>query len=223
MVFCLRPHKRSERLLRGDDDETTSLLKSEKFRPDRELIPLLIEQMASSDSEDEKTVKAAGNRQTLAFRKLRAYRQRSELPLLAAVNDDDLQLAALSARILVELNDDRATRTVLDSVSRRIAAGENLSGTPFQDALLELNTPEADAFLLQIRPNSAVAIKTLEKKFPGTNFSNMQLPPSGKVIEAEPFLLKYMTDGRAKELRVIFRPDENGNWVPNPPQPDELP
>jgi HEAT repeat protein len=211
--------KRSEKLLRSDGAETVTMLKSEDFRPDRELIPLLIEQMASSDSDD----KVAKLRQTLAFRKLRAYQQRSELPLLAAVNADDLQIAALSAQILIGLNDERATQAVLDSVARRVEAGENLHGTPFQDALLELNRPEADALLLRIRPTPAIAIKTVEKKYPDTPISNIPLPPPGKVIEAEPFLLKYLIDGRAKELRVIFRPDENGNWVPNPPLPDELP
>lgn len=216
--------KRNERLLTNGGKATADMLKSKQFQPDRELIPLLIEQMADVQSEDKKLIKNAEQRRELAFRKLRAYKQRSKFPLLAAVNDDDLQIAALSAQILIGIDDDeRATQAVIASFAKRVEAKEDISNTPFHDAMLELDAPEVDALLLKVRPNPKEAIRTIEKKFPGSHVSNIPLPPPGKIIPAEPFRLKYMKNGRANELKVIFRPDEDGNWVPTPPLPDELP
>jgi hypothetical protein len=216
--------KRAEKLLTEKGKATADFLASKQFQPDRELIPQLINRMATTQSSDKKLIDDSDKIQKLAFRKLRAYKQRSKFPLLAALNDDDLEIAAYAAEILVGFNDDpRTALAVIESFSKRVEAGENLAGTPFQDAMLELNTPETDALLLKIRPNAAQAIRTIEKKYPGIQVFNIPLPAPDKLIPAEPFRLKYLVDGRAKELKVIFRPNENGDWVPNPPLPDELP
>ncbi|MDF7798423.1 HEAT repeat domain-containing protein [Pontiellaceae bacterium B1224] len=216
--------RRHVKLLMGDSQATEDMLKSKQFKPDREVIPLLIEQMGVSQSADEKLVDNSERRRELAFKKLQEYKEISKFPLIAAVNDDDPYIAALSAQILIGFDDDdRTTQAVITSFANRLEAGENLSNTPFHDALLELDAPEVDALLLKVRPNAAEAIRTLETKFPGSHVSNIPVPPANKVIPVEPFRLKYMKNGKAKELKVIFRPDEEGNWVPNPPLPDELP
>ncbi|MDF7826149.1 HEAT repeat domain-containing protein [Pontiellaceae bacterium B12227] len=216
--------KREARLLVSDGDTTADMLRSKEFRPTRELIPLLINHMATSASEDIKVVKAADGRRELAFRKLRAYKQRSKFPLMAAVYDDDFQIAAFAAKILVTYDDDvRTKEAVIESFAQRVESGEKVSGTALHDAMLELNDPEVDTLLLKIRPNPAEAVRTLERKFPGTRVSNIPLPPPNKVIPAEPFRLKYIVNGRTRELKVVFRPNEDGDWVPNPPLPDELP
>ncbi len=213
-----RQNNREAGLLNNTGTATESLLKSGDFRPDREIIPLLIGQMASSETRNAET------RRTLAFRKLRAYKERAKLPLLAAVNDEDLELAARAARILVDIDDDpRASQAVLSSFGRRIEAGENLYDTPFYNAMIELDMPEAHELLLQVRPNPRGAMYTFRKKYPGVQVSNMSLPEGQQHPTAEPFRLKYLKDGKAREMRVIFRPDDRGNWMPEPPLPDELP
>ena len=221
-IFEVDQHR--ARLLAEESSTTEDMLRSTDFRPTRELIPLLINQMAILESKDQKDNKSATLRRDLTVRKLRAYKQRSKLPLMAAVYDDDIQIAAQAATILILIKDDpRTIHAVIDSFSKRVEAGERLSATPFHAAMLQLNRPEADALLLRIRPNPAEAIRIFEKKFPGIRVSNIEMPPPDKVIQAEGFRLKYMIDGRAKELKVIFQPNAEGDWVPNPPLPDELP
>jgi len=217
-------NEREARLLSQSGKATEDFLRSNKFKPEREVIPLLIDQMATSGSEDEKLVKTADTRRKLAFRKLRAYKQRAKLPLLAAVYDDDLQIAALAARVLVEIEDDpRAPTAVIDSFTTRVEAGEELHNTPFYDAVVELDFPETADLILKIRPNPTGAIHAFNKKYPGIQVSNMMLPEGKIHPTAEPFRLKYLMDGRANDMKVVFRLNEEGNWLPDPPFPDELP
>lgn len=215
---------RQARLLKEDGESTEDLLRSQNFQPRREVIPLLIKQLASSDGEENKLVKTADTRRTLAFRKLRANKYPAKLPLLAALQDEDLEIAVHAAKILVTLDDDPAAQeAVIAEFAARIDRGEDLHGTPFYDALVELELPEADEQILKVRPNSTGAVYAFRKKYPGVQVSNMSMAEGKQHPTAEPFRLKYLADGKAREMRIIFRPNEDGNWVPDPPLPDELP
>lgn len=216
--------ERQVNLLMDDDTPTVTMLKSKEFKPRREIIPYLIRQMAATGSDSEQAIKKAENRRTLAFRKLRAYKTRAKYPLIAALNDNDLEIAAHSAKILVTMEDDsQAINAVVDSFATRVEAGENLHNTPFYDAMLELDMPGVEALVLKVRPNPKGAMHAFKKKYPGTTVSNMSMPPGKLHPTAEPFRLKYLVDGRTKEMKVIFRPNEEGDWVPDPAFPDELP
>lgn len=216
--------ERESRLLSQEGKATEDLLRSNKFKPEREVIPLLISQMAASQSEDAKLIKTAEKRKTLAFRKLRAYRQKAKLPLMAAVNDQDLQIAALAARVLVEIDDDpRVPAAIIESFTTRVETGEELHDTPLYDAVVELGYPETEDLILRIRPNPTGALYAFSKKYPDIQVSNMSLPEGKVHPTAEPFRLKYVLNGRAHDLKVVFRLNEEGNWLPNPPFPDELP
>lgn len=215
---------RQARLLQDDGKSAEDLLRSKDFHPKREVIPLLIKQLAASDGEEEMLVKTADTRRTLAFRKLRANKYTAKLPLLAALQDDDLQIAANAAKVLVTIEDDPAAlEAVISEFAARIDRGKDLHNTPFYDALVKLELPEADELILKVRPDAAGAMYAFRKQYPGVQVSNMSMPEGKQHPTAEPFRLKYLTDGRAHEMRVIFRPNEDGDWVPEPPLPDELP
>jgi HEAT repeat protein len=144
------------------------------------------------------------------------------LPLLAALNNSDFEIAGFSAQTLIKI-DERFIETVLTVFSKQLENEMELSGTMFQRVLQDIGTPEAEALVLKIRPNIVQAIKTARDKFPDVEFTNVPIYTEiNPDLKAAPFRLAYYVGSRKHELRIIFRPDENGDWVPNPPLPDAL-
>ena len=238
----LKPHSHS----------AEQMMKSLEFIPSREYIPLLIAQYAAFGSEYatgtrthslfgiefafKKTNFSAGQNQgTIDRLRTKRCRQLAEkhlintdyqavLPLLAALNDDDLEIVAHSARTLLAICPERADETVLAAFLIRVENGEELSDTTFQKVLQDSSIPGAEALLLKVRPNVAQAIRTAQRKYPKVNFTNIPMEVDvDPGLRAAPFRLAYFAGDRKKELRVIFRPDENGDWVPTPPLADKLP
>jgi len=240
IVTTLVPHSHS----------AEEMMKSMEFKPRREYIPLLIAQFATTGSKyttgkysffgidftiegtdfksretqeliDRKRTKRC---RTIAAEHLIQADYRAVLPLRAALNDDDLEIAAHSARTLIKICDERAEEPVITAFSTHLKKGVDLSDTTFQEVMQELGTPAAETVLLKVRPNAAQAIRTAQRNYPGVEFKNIpmeiQIDPE---LKAAPFRLAYPEGDDNKELRIIFRPDKNGDWVPTPPLADKLP
>ncbi|QBG46022.1 hypothetical protein EGM51_00815 [Verrucomicrobia bacterium S94] len=143
---------------------------------------------------------------------------------MAALNDSDIQIAAHAAKILATIKDDpRTIAAVIENFASRIENGGDLHNSPFYDAMLELHLPEAEKLIQKVRPSPAGALHVFRKTYPGVQVSNMSLPPGKQHPTAEPFRLKYLNNGKAKEMKLVFRLNEDGNWLPDPPLPDALP
>jgi len=248
-----RINKRITSALKPHSHSAEQMMKSKEFQPHREYIPLLIAQFASHGSEfatgeskltffgiefliETSSFTATGESQdkierqrTKRCRRLAAEHlikadYRATLPLLAALNDKDLETAAHSARTLVKICGGRAEEPIVTSFTSRLNNREELSGSLFHDAMLDLGIPTLEPLLLKIRPNKTQALRTARQHYPDVAFKN--IPIEAKIVPAlkvAPFRLAYFKDNRNKELRIIFRPDENGNWVPTPPLADTLP
>jgi hypothetical protein len=217
------------------------MMKSVEFQPRREYIPLLIAQFATpatgeatlsffgiefttGETPDQIDLQRTERCRRLAAKHLIKADSRAALPLLAALNDNDLDTAAHSARTLVKICHERAEEPVTAGFSTRLENGVELSGTMFHEVMQELSIPAIETLLLKVRPNEVQAIRTVQRQYPDVEFSN--IPIEGTVspnLKAAPFRLTYFDGARKKELRIIFRPDENGDWVPNPPLADNLP
>lgn len=241
IAFALKPHSHS----------AEQMMKSEEFKPSRGYIPLLIAQYATLGTEYSTGVTSHsffGIEFTIGATKFstdqtqeQIDRQRTKrcrllsekhlintdyqavLPLLAALNDADIEIVAYSARTLLKICHERAEEPVIAAFSTRLENGVELSGTTFQNVMQELGTPVAEALLLKVRPNVVQAIRTAQRKYPAVEFSNIPMEVDvDPNLMATPFRLAYLEGDRKKELRIIFRPDENGDWIPTPPLPDKL-
>ena len=148
---------------------------------------------------------------------------RIKVPLLAALKDDDLDSAFHSTRTLIRICGEQAEEPVVAAFSTRLDNGEEISVTMLQDIMQELGTPAAEALLLKVRPNVDQAIKTAERKYPEVEFSNIPIEVDiDPNLKAAPFRLVYLAGDRKKELRIIFRPNENGDWVPSLARPADI-
>ncbi len=238
--------------LKPHSQTAEQMMKSLEFKPSRPYIPLLIAQFAAFGSEyasgkrthslfgieftSEVTDFSTGQTQgsidrqrtkrcrLLAEKHLINTDYQAVLPLLAALNDDDLDIVAHSAQTLLKICHERAEEPVIAAFSTRFENGVELSGSAFQRVMQDLSTPEVKAMLMKVRPNAVQAIRTAQKKYPNVEFSNIPLDDAvDPSLKAAPFRLAYFNGDRRTELRIIFRPDENGNWVPTPPLADKLP
>lgn len=219
--FKLNP--RTLQILEDRESGMRNMLASKQFKAKREIIPHLIAVFRSSDSEDKIELEFDQKCRNLTLIKLKQAGRSAMLPLMVSLNDDDLSIAAYSAKTLVQIDDPRSKQAVVDAFEKRLDDGEQLAGTPFYDAMLQLDLPEVNELIIKVRPNAELVLRTVESKYTGIKFSNVPLQfdvDPNKLVA--PFLLKYLKDGKAAELKIIYRPDEDGNWVPTPPLPDDL-
>ncbi|MDF7807505.1 HEAT repeat domain-containing protein [Pontiellaceae bacterium B12219] len=239
--------------------EAAKVMTAEQFRPTREMIPYILFQLAGTESEDEDKVKQTERCQTLAKQSLTAAGYQAVLPLVAALNADDAEIAIRSAQILNASDDARVEEMVIAEYVHQMDAGttpvseeiaeadenavegetaegeeaevavqrnpaEELSGTSLHLAMLEFDYPELAPMLAKIRPVSEVAIWAFKNKYP--DMVVISLPLTTKVdpsLNAVPFRLSYYKNNQMNELRVVYRLNRAGDWVLNPPIPDELP
>jgi HEAT repeat protein len=228
------------------------MMKADNFAARREYIPLLVAQFTTNGIEfsagvEERSLfgvdfvvasteyeagESEGNVirlrmkrcRDLAMKRLIEADYRAELPLRAALDDEDLAAAGYAARTLAGMDPDRSDALLAESINARLDRGEELSGTPLHHAMLDLELPAVEALALKIRPDETEAIKTAERNYPDVRFMNLPLGVRvDPALQAAPFKLNYFVRNEEKELRIIFRPDENGDWVPDPPLPSELP
>lgn len=212
----------AKRLANLDQDART-LLASKQFKPTAEYAPLLLAQTASIEK-GEGVSKHADENKKLAERKLRSLRGAVFSPLAAGLNDEDISIAGSCADLLLALDPKAARPMVIEAFTKKVNAGEEIIRTGFLKTVTELEDPAVELLLVKIRPNDARAIQVFEEKYPGIHVSiipmHYQIDPK---IKAQPFRLKYLKNGKSKELKVVFRPNEEGEWVPTPPMPDRLP
>lgn len=242
IVTALKPHSH----------DAEQMMRSKAFIPHRQYIPMLIAQFSTLGSEnmytgvdqtffgEEFVLKEAefttGEPQHKVEReRVRRCRRLAEehlihagyhafLPLTAALDDEDLNTAAWSARTLVGIDHMRAEKPVVEAFESRVEKGEELSGTPLHTAMQDLGLPTSKAVLRKVRPDKQWATAVVERKYPDIKFRNIPLVTEiDPGIKAAPFTFAFSDGERKKILKVVFRPNETGDWVPFPPLPDTLP
>ena len=211
-----------------------------EFKAKRETIPLLIALLGDTttpppaepdyDAEGIPVIKknrdlfrGEANRQ-LAKKKLSQAGSIATLPLIAAIEDEDLLIAGSAADILGSQGEKRALRPLMNVVAKKQAGGDRLTDSPFYNALQKMDEPAAEPLLLRIRPNPDRAMRVFERKYPGIRpMSSETKDTTGHHSQPINFRLGYIDNGRIGELMVTFMKDGEGNWVPIPPLPDQLP
>lgn len=202
------------------DKEARSLMDSYKLKPVPEMAPMLIAQTATPETDDAH----ARENKPLAEKRLAALGKKVTAPLIAGLEDGDISIASSCARVLVKIDSKAATKPLVESFTRKVEAGVEMSGSGFLDVVATLDDPAIEPLLVKVRPNDIRAIQVFEEKYPDIRVSiipmRYEIDPA---IKAQPFRLKYIVGGKTKELKVVFRPNETGEWVPTPPLPDPLP
>jgi HEAT repeat protein len=211
-----------------------------QFKADRAYIPLLIDLMGDTsmpppekpqyDENGILIVKAKRDmtpgetNRLLAKEKLADAGYKATLPLIAAVEDDNQLIAGNAAEILGNQKEMRALKPLINVVSKKMAADEMLTESPFYIALQKLHAPEAEPLLLRIRPNPDRAMIVFERQYPGVRpISSETSDDSSQPTLPITFRLGFIDKGRVGELLVTFQADADGNWVPNPALPQQLP
>ncbi len=217
-----------------------NILVDPQFSLTREYVPLLIALLGDTtmpppaepdyDADGIPTIKTKrdmfrgeANRQ-LAAEKLAAADYRAALPLIAAIEDENELIASNAADILGKLGDKRALEPLMHVVQTKLEAGEALTHSPFYIALQKMNEPEAEPLLLKIRPNADRAMHVFDRKYADIR----PVSAETKDTSTEPdqpvnFRIGFIDRGRIGELIVTFTMNAEGNWIPNPPLPDERP
>ncbi|QBG46024.1 HEAT repeat domain-containing protein [Verrucomicrobia bacterium S94] len=212
-----------------------------QFNVTREYIPLLIallgdttmppSEQADYDADGIPIIKekrdmfrGEANR-TISEEKLSAAGYKATLPLIAAIEDEDELIAGNAAHILGSQGEKRALEPLMNVVRKKLEAGEILTDSPFYIALQKMDEPVAEPLLLKIRPNPDRAMRVFARKYEGirpisAETKNDVDDPSQPVH----FRIGYINNsGRIGDMMVTFMSDEEGDWVPTPPLPEQLP
>lgn len=204
-----------------------------EFKPTREYIPLLISLLGDTtkpppeqpdyDADGVPVVKKAIDRfrgeanQQMAMNKLNAAGDTAIYPLLAAIEDEDELIAGHAAEILGELGEKRALGPVIRVVTQKLAAGEQLTTSPFYNALQKLDDPSGEPLLLKIRPNPDRAMHVFERLNPGTRAMSADTKDdTGHYSQPIAFDIGYIVDGRVDREEIKFMKDGSGDWKPIP-------
>ncbi len=146
------------------------------------------------------------------------------LPLIAAVEDDHELIAGSAAAILGSMGEKRALEPLMHVVRRRLEAGAVLTDSPFYTALQQMDDPEAEPLLLQIRPNADRAMQVFARKYTDTRpISAETKGETEDLTQPVHFRIGYIDRGRVGEAMISFARDDAGRWVPNPALPDQPP
>ncbi len=220
--FTINPPK--AKTLETFDADARTILSSSQFKPTPEYVPLLIKQTRTPEEfENREKKKSAQLNKPLAEKHLLNIGKEAFNPLVAALEDEDLSIAGSSAKLLLLIDKEHSYDLVVESLKAKVEGGTEVAGSELLQIVTDLNDPSIEPLLVKVRPNNARAIQVFEQKYPGVSATTVTLPPSDPHPTAEPFKLKYLKDGKSKELRVIFRKNDNGEWAPEPPLPDTLP
>jgi hypothetical protein len=146
------------------------------------------------------------------------------LPLIAALGDSNPQVVESCAEVLGEIGDKRAIPSLIEILSQKIDAGEQLTSSSFYIALLKLDDPATEPVLLKVRPNDKRGKRVFERQYPGTSvISARSHDATAHHTKPVAFTLGYHKGEKIGEYRITFAKDANGDWVPTPPLPDQLP
>jgi HEAT repeat protein len=212
---------------------------SPDFTPAREYIPALIAllgdetvpppEQADYDAEGMPIIKKAIDRfrgeanQQMAQTKLIAAGELATYPLLAAIESKNELVAGHAADILGSQGEKRALEPMMLVLGRKIDAGEELSNSPFYNALQKLNDPAAEPLLLKVRPNPDRAMHVFERKYGGARAISAETKDAtGIASQPIGFRLGYIDNGKVGEMEITFVKDGSGDWKPTPALPDSL-
>lgn len=220
--------------LKGSKAKALHAMNWEFFRPARELIPSLLilcrepvaEEAPKEDVPSKKKVAPVKTEscRIVAARHLAAAGYRAVYPLMAALTDAHPEVAKQAAEILIQNRNARVEQLLRDEFIRRMDAGMEIAGTPYHNAIVELDLPGIEPWMKKVRPNEAQVLQAFRKKFPGVAVESV--PRQAEVdpaLNMEPFLLRYEKNGTTDQLQLVYRLDAENNWVPDSPLPDVLP
>ncbi len=216
------------------------VITSPDFAPTREYIPLLIRLLGDTtippptqpdvDEFGMPVVKKAVDRfrgeanQQMAKEKLMAAGNLGVYPLIAAITDQDDRVAGHAAEILGELGESCALEPLMSVVEQKIAAGELLTTSPFYNALQKMDDPSAEPVLLKIRPNTDRAIRIFERQYTGVRAMSAESnDATSHPSQPIAFRIGFIEAEKMGELHVTFSKGSNGDWVPYPALPSDLP
>lgn len=217
-----------------------NIIISPQFKAEREYIPLMIALLGDTskpppeepdyDKDGMPVIKkkrdmfrGEANRM-LSEEKLADTDYVATLPLIAAIEDEDELIAGNAADILGSQGDKRALNPLMKVVKRKLDSGEILTESPFYVALQKMDEPAAEPLLLKIRPNPDRAMRVFERQYPGVRpMSSETKDSTGHYTQPVTFRLGYIEGARVGELMVTFMSDGEGNWIPTPALPAQLP
>ncbi len=211
------------------------VMNSSAFKATREYIPLLIIQLdyRAPQSEHPEDVDARTTivRESthdphlqIAINRLAEAGELALLPLIAALDSNDPQVADCCAIILGKINAPQIVVPLTEKLTEKIAGGEELSNSPFYTVLQEIDAPTSRPLLLKVRPNAAQAIRLFEQTYSDSRVTHTKSHNAkGDYAQPVAFTLGYAKGGKTGEMRIIFKKDGAGDWVPIPPLPDQLP
>ncbi len=232
------------------DDLVYRVLTLSKSRPRREYVPLLITLLIpldtatakakidffgvnTSDTPAEKSktdlfgadsVKAVEEFRDAAMERLVIAGHLAILPLIAAIEDSNQQIAESSAEVLGDMGNSRAVAPLAGILSRKIKKGEELTQSPFYLALQKLNDPSTEALLRKVRPNATHANQVFKQHYPNATLTYTRTKNAHASYD-QPigFVLGYLKAGETGELQVAYTKNSAGEWNPTPPLPANLP
>lgn len=210
------------------------------FKPAREYIPQLIGLLGDQtlpppvqpdvDEDGVPVIKTETDRfrgeanQLMSINKLVETKDLGVLPLIAAAQGRNPLIAGNAAEILGEIGDPRALQPLIDVLNQKIAAGEQLSTSPFYNALQKLDDPAAEPVLLKVRPNSDRAMRVFDRHYGTVRVMSAESrDASSEYTQPITFRLGYISGGRLIETPVTFARDGFGDWKPSPALPADLP
>jgi HEAT repeat protein len=217
-----------------------TIIVNPQFKPGREYIPSMIALLGDTtmpppaepdyDADGIPVIKkkrdmfrGEANR-LLSEEKLNDVGYLATLPLIAAIEDEDELIAGNAADILGSQSEKRALNPLMRLVKKKQEAGELLTDSPFYVALQKMDEPSAEPLLLKIRPNPDRAMRLFERKNQGVRPMRAETKDTtGHRTQPITFRLGYIDNARIGELMVTFMPDSDGNWIPTPALPDQLP
>lgn len=216
------------------------IIVSPAFKPTREYVPLLIDLLGDQtmpppeqpdvDKDGIPIVKQARDtfrgeaNQETAKDKLVTTGDAAVLPLIAASLGPNPLVAGHAADILGTIGDARAVQPLISVLSKKIEAGEELTDSPFYNALQKLDDPAAEPVLLKVRPNADRAMRVFERKYSEVRIMSAESRnASADYMQPITFHLGYISGPRLIETPVTFARDGFGDWKPTPALPDQLP
>jgi hypothetical protein len=135
-------------LMKKNKIEAAKVLSAEQFRPTREMIPSLLFQLEGTTSDDEEKEKQTERCQTLAMKFLTMAGYQAVLPMIAALNGDDAEMAIHSAHVLNTFDGPRVEEMVVAEYVRQMDPGP----PPVADEIVEEDEVVETADTEEVQP-----------------------------------------------------------------------
>lgn len=149
------------------------------------------------------------------------------IPLIAALGDDKAEIRAQVALLLADIDDPRAYQPMIDALEKEIEMSEEeLTDSLLYEAVQQLGLEDAEPTLKKIRPSQKRVERYFEMIYPSVAVQ-VSKPANIKIKGENPpvlYTVFYATPNKNNcQYNVVFQKDEEGNWVPKPELPEEVP